>query len=101
MSKVVIGCRVAVPHSHWSIVPTLLFIYISQFFGDSFSVSQEPPIGKFPSHSSLSYSDSGKTLVSWCYSQWRVWVWVSRSGARLELEPMGEVAVLWVFTPSR
>ena len=53
MSKVVIGCCVAVPRSHWSAVPTLLFIYISQLLGDSFSVSQQPPICEFPSHSSL------------------------------------------------
>ena len=30
----VIGCRVAVPRSHWSAVPTLLFIYISQLLRD-------------------------------------------------------------------
>ena len=41
----VIGCRVAVPRSHWSAVPTPLFIYISQLLRDSFSVSQQPPSG--------------------------------------------------------
>ena len=46
----VIGCRVAVPRSHWSAVPTLLFIYISQLLRDSFSVSQQPPIWEPPSH---------------------------------------------------
>ena len=41
----VIGCRVAVPCSHWSAVPTPLLIYISQLLRDSFSVSQQPPSG--------------------------------------------------------
>ena len=41
----VIGCRVAVPRSHWSAVPTPLFIYISQLLRDLFSVSQQPPSG--------------------------------------------------------
>ena len=49
----VIGCRVAVPHSHWLAVPTLLFIYISQLLRDSFSVSQQPPIWEPPSHYSM------------------------------------------------
>ena len=49
----VIGCRVAVPRSHWSAVPTLLFIYISQLLRDSFSVSQQPPIWEPPSHYSM------------------------------------------------
>ena len=49
----VIGCRVAVPHSHWSAVPTLLFIYISQLLRDSFFVSQQPPIWEPPSHYSM------------------------------------------------
>ena len=53
MSRVVIGCRVAVPRSHWSAIPTPLFDKISQLLGDSFSVSQQPPICEFPSHSSL------------------------------------------------
>ena len=39
----VIGCCVAVPRYHWSAVPTLLFIYISQLLRDSFSVSQQAP----------------------------------------------------------
>ena len=49
----VIGCRVAVPHSHWLAVPTLLFIYISQLLRDSFFVSQQPPIWEPPSHYSM------------------------------------------------
>ena len=48
-----IGCRVAVPRSHWSAIPTPLFDKISQLLGDSFSVSLQPPICEFPSHSSL------------------------------------------------
>ena len=40
----VIGCRVAVPRSHWSAVPTLLFIYISQLLRDSFSGNLLPII---------------------------------------------------------
>ena len=49
----VIGCRVAVPRSHWSAVPTLLFIYIAQLLRDSFFVSQQPPIWEPPSHYSM------------------------------------------------
>ena len=49
----VIGCRVAVPRSYWSAVPTPLFIYISQLLRDSFSVSQQPPIWEPPSHYSI------------------------------------------------
>ena len=49
----VIGCRVAVPCSHWSAVPTPLFIYISQLLRDSFFVSQQPPIWEPPSHFSM------------------------------------------------
>ena len=49
----VIGCRVAVPRSHWSAVPTPLFIYIAQLLRDSFSVSQQPPIWEPPSHYSM------------------------------------------------
>jgi len=49
----VVGCRVAVPHSYWSAVPTPLFIYISQLLRDSFSVSQQPPIWEPPSHYSM------------------------------------------------
>ena len=49
----VIGCRVAVPRSYWSAVPTSLFIYISQLLRDSFSVSQQPPIWEPPSHYSM------------------------------------------------
>ena len=49
----VIGCRVTVPLSHWSAVPTPLFIYISQLLRDSFSVSQQPPIWEPPSHYSM------------------------------------------------
>ena len=48
-----IGCRVALPHSYWSAVPTPLFIYIYQLFRDSFSVSQQPPIWEPPSHYSM------------------------------------------------
>ena len=48
-----IGCRVAVPRSHWSAVPTPLFDNISQLLRDSFSVSQEPPIWEPPSHYSM------------------------------------------------
>ena len=55
----VIGCRVAVPRSHWSAVPTPLFIYISQLLRDSFSVSQQPPIWEPPSHYSM-------RLQLWC-----------------------------------
>ena len=47
MSRVVIGCRVAMPCSHWSALPTPLFDNISQLLGDSFSVSQQSPIGSF------------------------------------------------------
>ena len=54
MSRVVIGCHVGMPRSHWSAVSTLLFDNISQLLRDSFSVSQQPPICEFPSHSSLS-----------------------------------------------
>ena len=39
-----IGCCVAVPRSHWSAVPTALFIYISQLLRDSFSVPFLLPI---------------------------------------------------------
>ena len=53
MSRVVIGCCVAVPRSHWLAVPNPLFDNISQLLGDSFSASQQPPICEFPSHSSL------------------------------------------------
>ena len=53
MSSVVIGCRVAVLRSHWSAVPTLLFIYKSQLLRDSFFVSQQPPIWEPPSHYSM------------------------------------------------
>ena len=49
----VIICCVAVPRSHWSAVPILLFIYISQLLRDSFSVSQQPPIWEPPSHYSM------------------------------------------------
>ena len=49
----VIGCCVAVPCSHWSAVPTPLFIYISQLLRDSFSVSQQPLIWEPPSHYSM------------------------------------------------
>ena len=49
----VIGCCVAVPHYHWSAVPTPWFIYISQLSRDSFSVSQQPPIWEPPSHYSM------------------------------------------------
>ena len=49
----VIGCHVAMPRSHWSAVPTPLFIYISQLLRDSFSVSQQPPIWDPPSHYSM------------------------------------------------
>ena len=45
MSRVVIGCHVAVPRSHWSAVPTPLFDNISQLLRDSISVSQQPPSG--------------------------------------------------------
>ena len=64
MSSVVIGCRVAVPRSHWSAVPTPLFDNISQLFGDSFSVSQQPPICELPSHYSM---DRMGLIWSWCY----------------------------------
>ena len=53
MSRVVIGCPVAVLRSHWSAVPTPLFDNISQLLGDSFSVSQQPPICELPSHYSM------------------------------------------------
>ena len=53
MSSVVIGCRVAVPRSHWSAVPTPLFDNISQLLRDSFSVSQQPPIWEPSSHYSM------------------------------------------------
>ena len=56
MSRVVIGCRVAVPRSHWSAVPTPLFDNISQLLRDSFSVSQQPSIWEPPSHSSMKYT---------------------------------------------
>ena len=56
MSRVVIGCHVAVPRSHWSAVPTLLFDNISQLLRDSFSVSQQPAIWEPPSHSSMPYN---------------------------------------------
>ena len=56
MSRVVIGCRVSVPRSHWSAVPTPLFDNISQLLRDSFSVSQQPPIWEPPSHSSMHLS---------------------------------------------
>ena len=49
----VIGCRVAVPRSYWSVVPIPLFIYISQLLRDSFSVSQQPHIWEPPSHYSM------------------------------------------------
>ena len=65
MSRVVIGCCVAVPRSHWLAVPTPLFDNISQLFGDSFSVSQQPPICEFPSHSSLIL-----WLLMWLLSLW-------------------------------
>ena len=57
-----IGCRVAVPHSHWSAVPTLLFIFISQLLRDSFSVSQQPPIWEPPSQYSMLYTLSYSML---------------------------------------
>ena len=53
MSRVVIGCRVAMQCSHWSAVSTPLFDNISQLLRDSFSETQQPPICEFPSHSSL------------------------------------------------
>ena len=59
----VIGCRIAVPHSHWSAVPTLLFIYMSQLLRDSFSVSQQPPIWKPPSHYSMIYATTWLTKI--------------------------------------
>ena len=65
MSEVVIGCRVAMPRSHWSAVPTPLFDNISQLLGDSFSVSQQPPICELPSHSSLIL-----WLLMWLISLW-------------------------------
>ena len=49
----VIGCRVAVPRSYRSVIPTPLFIYISQLLRDSFSVSQQPPIWDPCSHYSM------------------------------------------------
>ena len=59
----VIGCRVAMLRSHWSAVPTLLFIYISQLLRDSFSVSQQPPIWEPPSHYSM-ISDNQAALLT-------------------------------------
>ena len=45
----VIGCRVAVPHSHWSAVPTPLFIYIPVVEGLIFCISATPHLGtSFP-----------------------------------------------------
>ena len=59
-----IGCCVAVPRSHWLAVPTPLFIYISQLFRDSFSVSQQLTIWKPPSHYSMSGMQHNATIWS-------------------------------------
>ena len=57
-----IGCRVAVPCSYWSVIPTPLFIYISQLLRDSFSVSQQPPIWEPPSHYSMAAAHTAQLL---------------------------------------
>ena len=58
ISRVVIGCRVTLPRSHWSAVPTPLFDNITQLLRDSFSVSQQPPIWEPPSHYSMASAAS-------------------------------------------
>ena len=63
MSRVVIGYCVAVPRSHWSAVPTPLFIYISHLLRDSFSVSQQPPIWETPSNYSMGCSSVTLSFV--------------------------------------
>ena len=67
MSRVVIGCLVAVPCSHWSAVPTHLYDNISQLLRDSFSVFQQPPIWEPPSHCSM-----GSPLTSYNVQHVRV-----------------------------
>ena len=64
MSRVVIGCHVAMPRSHWSAVSTPLFNNISQLLRDSFSVTKQPPICEFPSHSSLSLKQRYREVMS-------------------------------------
>ena len=59
-----IGCCVAVLRSHWSAVPTLLFIYKSQLLRDSFFVSQQPPIWEPPSHFSMVWRQSQLKLIN-------------------------------------
>ena len=81
-----IGCRVAVPRSHWLAVPTLLFIYIYKLLRDSFSVSQPPPIWEPPSHYSMNEMNCPCNGQKWEIKQKSLHLYFQNKILRSEVE---------------